>query len=708
MASNIRKSIATRAAIFILLLIAAMVVITVKALYIKIVYGEEYSRKIAENSESEVPIAAVRGDILAVDGRKLACSVPNYRICMDPCAGGLSDEVFNNEIETLAKQLSSFYGDHSTEYYKKYINDARVKGKRYLQINPKRLSYNELKKVKEFAIFKLGKHKGGFIIEENDTRKLPFGLLAARTIGKLYNDKKKGGMVGLENSYDNELRGEDGISNNIRITGKWIKKEKKAPIDGRSIKTTIDIDIQDVAEHSLMQQLSLRNADHGVAILMEVKTGKIRAIANLHRLADGTYSEDFYNYAIGELAEPGSTFKLATLMACLEDDMIDVNDTIDTFNGEYKFYDRTMRDSKRGGHGKITIQRAFEVSSNVAFSRIVQNCYGNDPQRFIDRLHDLGLCDSLGLEIKGEGKTHIKNVDDATWSGTSLPWMSIGYELQLTPLQLLTFYNAVANGGTMMKPMFVEEIIEHGHTVTRFRPKVLRNSIASRTTIRTVRELLKGVVENGTATNIKNTPYKIAGKTGTAQIAHDSRGYMKDGQKRYLASFAGYFPADDPMYSCIVMVYGPSNNVYYGNIVAGTVVKAIADRVYAAEYRNGNIKVAPIIALTDVYPYSKGGRIRDIKNVFSQLKIPHNLDITSEWTSTTAQENQIKLTERRFVENIVPDVRGMGASDAVSLLESMGLKVKISGYGRVTSQQPAAGTKYFKGTLIQIQLSNNG
>lgn len=708
MASNMRKSITLRAAIFILILIAAMVVILVKALYIKVVDGDEYSKKIAKDSEREVPIESVRGDILAVDGRKLACSVPNYRIYMDPCAGGLTNEVFNSEIGTLSQQLSAFFGDHSAEYYRKLISEARIKGRHYIQINSKRLSHNELKKVKEFAIFKLGKHKGGFIVEESDTRKLPFGLLAARTIGKLYNDKKKGGMVGLENSYDKELRGENGISNNIRITGKWIKIEKKAPVDGQSIKTTIDIDIQDVAEHSLMQQLSLRNADHGVAILMEVKTGKVRAIVNLHRQADGTYSEDFYNYAIGELAEPGSTFKLATIMACLEDDLVDVNDTIDTFNGEYKFYDRTMRDSKRGGHGKISIQRAFEVSSNVAFSRLVQNCYGNDPHRFIERLHDLGLCDTLGLEIKGEGKTHIKNVYDATWSGTSLPWMSIGYELQLTPLQLLTFYNAVANGGTMMKPMFVEEIIEHGRTVTRYRPKVLRNSIASRKTIRTVRELLKGVVENGTATNIKDTPYKIAGKTGTAQIAHDSQGYLKDGQKRYLASFAGYFPADNPMYSCIVMVYGPSNNVYYGNIVAGTVVKAIADRVYAAEYRTGNIKVSPEIELTDVYPYSKGGRIRDVKKVFSELEIPYNPDVTTEWISTTAQDNQIKLKERHFVESIVPDVRGMGASDAVSLLEGMGLKVKLSGYGRVTSQQPAAGTKFFRGSLIQIQLSNNG
>ncbi len=692
----------------IVLFCLATIAVVVKTLTDKVVDGSAAIAKIEQNYRREEPIAAQRGDILAVDGRIMACSVPNYRICMDPFAP--SDEVFNAEIDKLCQQLSDFYGDKSPAEYKKKIVQARVKKQKYMVVNNRRISYTEYKRVKEFALFNRGQNKGGFIVEENDERKMPFGILASRTIGKIFKnnkDKLVGGVVGIENSYDKELRGTDGICNKSRLTGRWIKEEVVAPVDGYDIVTTIDVDIQDVAEHSLMRQLEKYEADHGVAILMEVKTGAIRAIVNLHRNEKGQYSEDYYNYAIGELTEPGSTIKLATVMTCLEDGKIEVEDSIDTFDGEFRFYDRVMRDSKKGGHGKIDIKRAFEVSSNIAFSRIVTNCYGNDPMRFVNGLKSLGLCDTLGIDIRGEKRTYLKSMDDPTWSGTTLPWMSIGYEMKITPLQLLTFYNAVANNGTMMRPMFVTKLVDHGSTVKTIRPKVLRNSIASRSTIRTAQELLKGVVEEGTAMNIKDTPYKIAGKTGTAQIAQGGAGYTYNGERKYLASFAGYFPADEPLYSCIVMVSGP-RNVYYGNTVAGSVVKAIADRVYAAEYRSGNVKTSPAIATSDVYPYSKGGRMADIKNVLSELDMKHNAVVESKgtWMSSQAKEDHIVLSPRRFVENVTPDIRGMGASDAVSLLESMGFRVKLTGYGRVTQQSIAPGSTYIKGTTIQIQLTN--
>lgn len=699
---NIRQSIINRTRVIYGLVILTMLVILSKALVVKMTYDGSQ----IEEEKSHVVIKATRGNILAIDGRTLACSVPKYKLEMDPCAGGLHDSVFNKNIDKLAIKLSSFFGDKSAYEYKAMISTARQQGKHFISINRRHISYDELKIVKEFPIFNRGRNRGGFRAVESTNRKLPFGMLAARTIGKLYKDKQPNGTegwIGIENSYDEILRGKDGICNRIRITGEWIEKEIVAPEDGKDIITTIDVDMQDVAENSLLKQLKLNNADHGIAILMEVKTGAIRAIVNLNKDKNGNFVEDIFNSAIGELADPGSTFKLATTIVCLEDKAFTLEDTINTFDGTWKASkDAILRDSHRHDPSVLTMKQAFETSSNIAFGRMVSKAYGNNPQLFIDRLRDLGLTDSLQIDIKGTRPAEIKDPSDKTWSGISLPWMSIGYELRITPLQLLTLYNAVANDGKMMNPMFVDRICEHGNVVKQMRPKVIKSSIASHSTIEQVQTLLKGVVEHGTAQNIKGTPYGIAGKTGTAQLVKQGGGY----EKRYLASFAGYFPADNPMYSCIVMVYGPSGMSYYGNVVAGPVVKAIADRVYAAEYREGRVANDAKITLSAKQPYSKGGLTNDILRTMKVLHLQHNQDIKSEWLSASAQEDKIQLKERHFVEYSMPDVIGMGASDAVSLLESMGLKVQITGFGRVTSQSIAAGTKYIKGTTIQISLTN--
>lgn len=697
--------------LFVLMLLSCLAVLA-KTVRLQVVEGDHYRRLVQENSQRLVPVEATRGDILARDGRKLACSVPNYRIFMDPCADGLPDSVFNRDVGALAAQLAHLFGDETPWRYREKLVKARLDGRRYLKLGERRISHTELKQVKQFAIFNRGQNRGGLLIDQGDQRKLPFGLLAARTIGKLYNEKELGGMVGLENAYNSALRGRDGVSNRIRVTGKWIEQEAEPPRDGHSLRTTIDIDIQDVAEYSLLNQLRAHQADHGVALLMEVRTGAVRAIVNLHRQPDGSYTEDFYNYAIGELAEPGSTFKLASLMACLEDGKVTLDDTIDTYDGAFPIYDRVMRDSKPGGHGRITLRRAFEVSSNIAFSRMVMQAYADDKQRFVDRLRDLGLCDSLGLDIKGAGQTYIKNVGDPTWSGITLPWMSIGYEIRLTPLQLLTFYNAVANGGVMMRPMFVEAELEGDREVRRERPSVMRNSIATRSTIATVQSALKGVVERGTAMNIRDTPYKIAGKTGTAQIAQGGGGYRKDGQRQYLASFAGYFPADHPLYSCVVMVYGPNNQVYYGNVVAGTVVKAIADRVYAAEFRKGVSLAAAHqggpggTEGAATMPRSKGGVTADLLKVYSRLRIPHSVGGTGDWSSARAGSDGVRLAARHFAPGHVPDLRGMGAADAVALIESLGFRAGLSGCGKVVDQTPQPGVKAQNGQPIYLTFEN--
>lgn len=678
-----------------------------KAFYLKVVKGEYY-RHILETSysRSEVRVPAVRGDILARDGRKLACSVPNYRIAMDPCAEGLPDSVFNRDISKLSVQLSNLFRDKSPEEYRERITKARLSGKRYITLGNRRISHPERNRVKQFAIFSRGRNKGGLFLEQGDERKMPFGILAARTIGKLYDDKEMGGMVGLENAYNKVLRGKDGISNRMRMAGTWENVEKVAPQNGRSLVTTIDIDIQDVAESSLMNQLRALDADHGVAMLMEVRTGAVRAIVNLHRTSSGSYVEDF-NYAIGELVEPGSTFKLASLIACLDDGKVTLEDTVNTFAGEFAFYDRVMRDSKEGGHGVISVKKAFEVSSNIGISRIVMKGYGDDPQRFIDHMHDLGLCDSLALDIKGEKPTDMKKPGEGGWSGISLPWMSMGYEIRLTPMQLLTFYNAVANNGTMMRPMFVEcEVDETGAKVNEHRPKVMRNSIATTKTIRAVQEALKGVVESGTASNIKSTPYKIAGKTGTAQIAKGSSGYGQDGERKYLASFAGYFPADNPLYSCVVMVFSPAGQIY-GNKAAGTVVKDIADRVYAAEFRKGVGKVEAEPPSSGKMPMSKGGYAKDLIKSLSEVKVPYSVNASTDWVSASAKKDGVSVSARHFAQDRMPSVLGMGAADAVSLLESLGLRVSIEGAGRVTTQSVAVDAPIRSGNSVHLTLSSD-
>jgi cell division protein FtsI (penicillin-binding protein 3) len=678
------------------------VVVLGKVIYLQVVEGEQWRVREEQLTNKEREIEANRGNILASDGRKLACSVPSYRLYMDMMAHGLKDEVFNADIDSLSICLANFFKDQPASVYKRNLINARRKGRRYYRIHSRRISFTELKVVKEFPIFRLGKNVGGFIPEQLDRRKQPFGLLASRTIGKLYGEKEKGGMVGLERAYNDALKGKNGVNTFTRISGKWVPEEVLPPQNGHDLLTTIDIEFQDVAESALRKQLIKHNAHHGTAVLMEVATGEIKAIANLGRVSAGVYTEK-YNYAIGEAAEPGSTFKLASVMAALEDGLISLDDTIKTGNGVCKFYDRTMRDSHEGGYGTITHRQVFEKSSNVGISKMIVASYKSNPKRFVDRLYSMGLNKKIGIEIKGEGEPMIKYPGSKFWSGVTLPWMSIGYEVKLTPLQTLAFYNAVANNGKMVKPYFVKGIYHHGELIQSFEPIILNPSICSLSTIEKVHELLMGVVENGTARNIKNSNYKIAGKTGTAQIAKGSQGYKSGSGVEYQASFAGYFPADRPKYSCIVVVTGPSNNVYYGNIVAGSVFREISDRVYATSFDvlEERVERGPD---SGVLPYSKGGKKEDLADVFNVLKVSvEGEDVNADWISTTAQEHKVKYSRKSFPKGLIPNVKGMGAKDAVALLENMGLKVVVSGRGRVTEQSIMPGSRIQKGARIVLK-----
>ena len=453
------------------------------------------------------------------------------------------------------------------------------------------------------------------------------------------------------------------------------------------------------------RQLKAHGAEYGCVVLMEVKTGEIRAIANLTRTDSGKYAEAF-NWAIGSATEPGSTIKLASWMALLEDGYVDLDDKIETGNGKYTFYQNTMYDSHEGGFGEITVEEAFAVSSNIAIAKTVEKYYKSDPQKFINHLYQMRLNQPLGVEISGEATPYIKSANDSTWSGLSLPWISHGYELKLTPLQILTFYNAVANDGKMMKPMFAKSITSYGRPVKTFYPTVLKKEIASAETIKKARKMLERVVTDGTAQNLQNASFSIAGKTGTAQISQGKDGYKRN-KTNYQGSFVGYFPADKPLYSCIVVVNAPSRNVYYGNLVAGPIFEEIANKVYSTSLNAQEKLVASRGSDSRPHiPIAKNGKYDDLKVVYEQLGIPYISPENSEWVAISTGKDTANVTPRKFIQKLVPNVVGMAAEDAIYLLENSGIKVEIEGRGVVKQQSILPGQNIPSGgAKIRLRLA---
>ncbi len=660
--------------------------------------SEKYVFKTAE-------MAANRGDILTENGQLLASSVPYYTIYMDTKSTGMSGDTWSNGINGLSAGLSRLLGERSAAGWKTLITDARRKGDRYFLIRRK-VDYETLKRLKELPIFREGRFKGGLVAQVSNKRILPNNDLAARTIGYL-NNGSEGNEVGIEGAFDKDLAGKNGLAIEQRLTGgDWIIVDGPNSVDsrdGNDVVTTIDIDLQDVASTALLNQLRKNNADHGCAVLMEVSTGDIKAIANLEKGKDGDYHES-YNFAIGESTEPGSTFKLPTLMAALEDGVIDTGDIVDTGDGTIKFYNKVIRDTKEHGYGKLTVKQVFEKSSNVGTSKLIYDHYKEHPKDFVNRLYAMRLNEKLGLQIKGEGTPLIRYPGDKYWSGLSLPMMSHGYEVQLTPLQILAFYNGVANDGRMMRPRFVTQILHNGQVIKSYDPEVIINSIASRTTIRKAKKMMEGVVEHGTATNLKNADYKIAGKTGTAQIAKGKSGYRQGVRMSYQASFVGYFPAENPLYSCIVVVNSPSNGVYYGNLVAGTVFKEISDRVYATRFfRDYNPEKGSEVDPSA--PETGNGYRADINEVLKNLDVRYRKTADDEWVATRESGDTVRLATIKEIPGLVPDVRGMTLRDALFLLESRGLRVRFTGKGKVRKQFPEHGARYSDNTVVTLDLN---
>jgi|SRR5664280_1009504 len=658
--------------------------------------SEKYVFKTAE-------VQANRGDILTSDERLLASSVPYYTIYMDTRSSGMSSAIWSGGINGLSAGLAQLFPGKSASGWKSAISEARKKGDRYFLIERK-VDYETLKKVKELPIFREGQYKGGMVAQAEDRRIRPGGELAARTVGYL-NLGSEGNEVGVEGAFDKDLAGKNGVAIKQRLTGgDWITVEGPNSVDsrdGNDVITTLDLDLQDVATTALLNQLKKNNADHGCAVLMEVSTGNVKAIANLGLQSDGEYHET-YNYAIGESTEPGSTFKLPSLMAAIEDGVIDTGDIVDTGNGSVKYYDRTVTDTKQ--HGIITVKQVFEESSNVGTSKLIYEHYKDRPKDYVNRLYAMRLNKPLGLQIKGEGEPLIRYPGDKLWSGVSLPMMSYGYEVQLTPLQVLTFYNAVANDGKMMRPLFVTAVMRNGRTIKSYDPEVIINSIASRSTIRKAKKMMEGVVERGTATNLRNTNYKIAGKTGTAQIAKNKYGYKTNEKISYQASFVGYFPAENPLYSCIVVVNSPSNGVYFGNVVAGTVFKEISDKVYATRFFR-DYKPEKKDEIKPSAPDAGNGYRADINEVLKNLDVRYRRTSDDDWVATRESGDTVSLAGVKIQDGLIPDVRGMSLRDAVFLLENTGLRVKVNGKGKVLRQSPEHGTRYNEGTTVSLEMN---
>ena len=642
-------------------------------------------------------IEAPRGNIFSDDGSLLAISMPLYNVFLDLSV--IDEQLFDDDINNLSQSLSILFKDKSAKEYEQYLRDSKSKKRnKYVKLRNK-VSHNELTMLKSFPILKLGKNRGGLIAEERPNRENPFGLLARRTIGVL----RESNPIGLERAYNKTLSGTDGLQLKQRVGKSFWRNEESdlnsLPKSGNDIVTTINIDMQDVTEKALKSALRFHDADWGTAILMEVESGHIKAIANL-KYEDGDFDEH-YNHAIAEHSEPGSTFKLASILAGLEDGFYSLLDSVDTEDGTHQFYDKTMRDSKKGGYGKISIGDAFVQSSNVGISKVINRSYKDKPQDFIDRIYKMGLCTPLDLELPYPNSLLIKQPGSPGWSGVTLPWMSIGYSLRLTPLHILTFYNAIANNGVMVSPLFTTQILKDGKKVSEHSKKIINPAICSKSSIVQIMPYLIDVVEKGTAKSIRTRKYKIAGKTGTTLLAYGEK--SEDNIKQYQTSFVGFFPAENPKYSCMVVVNNPKENGFYGGNVSAPVFKEISDKVFAADISIHNSIL--IAKQTKDTPNLSQGKTEDMSKLLDNLSLEYE-KTKSNWMVPSYSSKKISLErrsiEKDFEEGLMPNLFGMNLLDAVYLLENAGLKVEIKGKGHIVNQSIKKGDRFLADQKISL------
>lgn len=687
--------------------------ILVRVFYIQQIQGGYWKTQAKQQQQKFIEIDADRGTIYSEDGNMLSTSIPYFDIYIDFGADGLREKNgkrFTDNIDSLALSLSGFFRDKSKAEYKKELQRQYSARNRYYLFK-KNITFQQYKVLRNFPLVKQGKNRSGFIAEVKNKRLNPYGLLANRTIGlsREFIDsegKIKNSNVGLENTYDTVLKGESGkklvryIAGGVYVPVEGYVIE---PEQGKDIVTTLDVNIQDITESALLRMLEENECTNGTAIVMEVKTGKIKAMANLGRREDGTYWEDL-NYAI-RASEPGSTFKLASMLALLEDKYATLNNHVNLEKGVWNVARRTVYDSERHNKTEVTLKQAFQYSSNVGMAKMVWANYSRDPNKFINHLKKLHFNVPSGIDLVGETQPIVKNPKSKTWSATSLPWMSFGYEVLVSPLQTLMLYNSVANDGRMMKPFLVNSVMQDGIPMKTFQPEVLEERICSEPTLQQLQESLLSVCheEGGTGLALfKNSPYQVAGKTGTALVANGRKGYS---DHIYQSSFAGYFPAQHPKYSIIVVIKNkPFAKKYYGASVAGPVFKEVSDKLYAMMSDDERAR-EPLKTVPDSSNFSYAGLGTDIKNILKELGGHYRDSSGKSEYNTVSGKNGEKVIEARAVAGNMPDVKGMGLRDALFLLENRNVKVVAKGKGKVVTQSVSAGAALSKGQVVVVELN---
>lgn len=692
---------------FCIVVLMAIVGISIIVKAAVIMFGERNYWKIVSEQyvATNVVVKPMRGNILSADNQLMASSLPEYKIYMDFVAGGKEkDSLLMLHLDEICEGMHKIFPDKSAAEFKAHIKKGRREKKRNYLLYPNRISYIQYKEVKQLPVFKLSRYKGGFKELAFNQRKKPFGSLARRTLGDMYPaiDSAKNG---LELAFDSILRGTNGLTHRQKVMNKWLNIVDRPPVDGCDIISTLDVGMQDIAEKALVDKLKEIDAISGVAVLMEVETGDVKAIVNMTKCNDGEYRE-IRNDAIANMMEPGSTFKTASIMVALEDGYITPDDEVDTGNGIMPMYGRFMRDHNwhRGGYGKITVSRILEVSSNIGVSYLIDKYYHDNPQKFVDGLKRMSIDQPLHLQIPGEGTPNIKGPKEKYFAKTTLPWMSIGYETQIPPINILTFYNAIANNGKMVKPRFVTAAMRGNDVVEEYPVEVINPKICSDTTLSQIKMILKRVVSQGLAKPAGSKQFSVSGKTGTAQISQGAAGY-KSGTVSYLVSFCGFFPSEKPKYSCIVSIkipHGPAS----GGLMAGSVFSKIAERVYAKDLA---LDIRQAVDSTSVFiPDVKNGDLAEAEAVLKDLSIKTvwKNERNSGWGYARNDTVNVALESKEGNSKLVPNVHGMGAKDAVYCLEKAGLKVRLEGVGHVYKQSITPGSRIVKGVTITLNLRN--
>lgn len=701
---EVKKDILWRVYLSFIGVVFLSIVVIGKAFYIQQVQGK-YWRSMSDSLHQRIEaIDAERGTIFSENGEMLSTSIPQFDVYIDFAAEGLrekSGKTFRENVDSLSYCLSNLFTDKTEAEYKTLLNKGFKEKKRYYLLK-KNVSYRDYQLLKKFPLVRLGRNKSGFITEDKSIRLNPYKILAFRTIG-LARDSFK---VGLEMTYDSLLKGRIGkrlvrsIAGGVTVP---VDEYQIEPESGKDIVTTLDVFMQEVTENALMKMMVKNEAENGCAIVMETKTGKIKAIANLGRKNDGTYFEDF-NYAINS-SEPGSTFKIVTLLSLLEDKKANLNSIVNLQGGVWNINGSTVYDSEKHGRNEVTVKQAFELSSNVGMAKLAWNAYASAPSKFINHLQALNIDKPTGIDIMGERRPIIHKPGSKYWSSTTLPWMSFGYNIAITPIQTLAIYNAIANNGIMVKPYLLNAVQDEGKIIKEFKPTITVQKVCSNETLAQLKECLEGVCTEGTAKALfKNSPYKVAGKTGTALVANGNRGYA---DKIYQSSFAGYFPADNPQYTIVVIIKNkPNALIYYGASVAGPVFKEIADRLYTTNVKNVVSETASTNNI-DSIRYSFVGNKNDIQKISNSLQIKYidKSSLDDDWVNATLINKNIDANKKNFDTKRMPSLRGLGLKDALSVCENMGLKVTVKGKGKVANQSISEGQFFAKGQIVNIELN---